>query len=144
AATDLKVIIVEMTYGGTPERPKIVAQPVPQFTASDTAPKGFQAFLEDGEMNYRYRVSYTFGQSEMVGAQHSTYTMPWQTTMSRAIVVNPPEDVPMLHVFVDQGNIDWDLVDSVSTRVWYDDPGNHFHAERTFIVKSDFKRQDWV
>ena len=50
----------------------------------------------------------------------------------------------MLRVFVEPGVVDWDVVAQIETRLIYDDPANHFHAERTFMVKSDSPRQEWI
>jgi hypothetical protein len=114
------------------------------FTAADPAAKGFQALLEDGEMSYRHRERYEFGQNELIAAQRASYSTDWRTTVSRAVIVNPPDDVPMIQVYVEPGLVDWDLVAKVETTLSYDDPGNSFHAERTFLVDPTFKRTEWT
>ena len=141
AAIDLKTIVVDVAYGGTVDEPRALKSHT--FTPTDNAPKGFQAFLDGDEMSYRNRISYYFAQSE-IGAQHTQYQTEWRGTISRALVVNPPDDIPMLHVYAEQGVIDWDLVSKVETRVVYDDAPNNFRAERTFLVGPDFKRQEWI
>jgi hypothetical protein len=142
AATDLKTVVLDFAYGGTVEEPRSVLSPI--FTAADNNPKPFQSFIENGEMAYRYRSSYYFGQNALVGAQTTEYHTDWRTTLSRALVVNPPIDVPMLHVYVGQGLIDWDLIAQIETTLSYDDPADNFHAERTFMIGPSFQRDDWI
>ena len=141
AAIDLKTVVADVAYGGTDDQPKVLKSEV--FTPTDSAPKGFQAFLDNGDMSYRNRLSYFFAQSE-IGAQRTEYQTPWRPSVSRALIINPPDDIPMLHVYVEQGVIDWDLVAKVETQVTYDDPPNNFTAQRTFLIGSDFKRQEWI
>ena len=142
ATIDLKTAVLDLAYGGTVDEPTSVLSPT--FTAADNAPKTFQSFVENGEMAYRFRSSYYFGQNALVGAQTSEYHTPWRTTLSRALVVNPPIDVPMLHVYVAPGLIDWDLIAKIETTLSYDDPANRFHAEHTFMVDQSFLRDDWI
>jgi hypothetical protein len=58
--------------------------------------------------------------------------------------VHPPEDIAILHLYIEPGVVDWDVVSLVETRLIYDDPANNFHAERTFLIKSDSTRQEWI
>jgi hypothetical protein len=50
----------------------------------------------------------------------------------------------MLHVYVEQGLIDWDLIAKIETRITYEDQPNDFRAEQTFLIGPDFKRQEWI
>lgn len=140
--TDLKSVVLDMAYGGTLDEPETILSPT--FTAADATPKTFQTFVTDGEMAYRYRTSYYFGQNALVGAQTTEYHTDWHTTLSRALVVNPPIDVAMLHVYVTQALIDWDLIAQIETTLCYDDPDNKFHAERTFLITPTFQNGDWI
>src|SRR5262249_7182171 len=90
AAIDLKTITVDLAYGGTVDQPEVMKTHT--FTPSDAAPKSFQAFLDNEDMSFRNRVSYYFAQSE-IGAQHTEYQTDWRTTISRAVVVSPPDDI---------------------------------------------------
>ena len=141
ASIDLKTIAVDLAYGGTPDQPQVLKTST--FTPADTASKSFQAFLDNDDMSFRNRVSYYFSQSE-IGAQRTQYQTDWRTTVSRAVVINPPDDIAMLHVYVEQGVIDWDLIAKVETRITYDDEPNDFHAEQTYLIGPDFKRQEWI
>jgi hypothetical protein len=142
STTDLKSVVLDLTYGGTADEPDVVLSPT--FTPADNNPKNFQTFIEDGEMAFRHRSSYYFGQNALVGAQTTEYHTDWVTTLSRGLVVNPPIDVPMLHVYVAPGLIDWDLIARIETTLSYDDPDDNFHAERTFLIDSSFQRDDWI
>jgi hypothetical protein len=139
---DLKSAVLDLAYGGTEDQPGTVLSPT--FTAADNNPKTFQAFIENGEMTYRYRMAYYFGQNALVGAQTTEYHTGWRSTLSRALVVNPPVDVAMLHVYVAPGLIDWDLIAQIETTLSYDDPANNFHAERSFVIGPTFQKDDWV
>jgi hypothetical protein len=139
---DLKTVVLDLAYGGTPDEPSVVLSPT--YTAADNGPKTFQSFIEDGEMAYRHRSSYYFGQDPLVAGQTTEYHTDWQTTLSRALVVNPAVDVPLLHVYVSQGLIDWDLIARIETTLTYDDPANRFHAEHTFMIDQSFQREDWI
>jgi hypothetical protein len=138
---DLKTIAVDLAYGGTADQPRVIKTST--FTPTDTAAKSFQAFLDNDDMSFRNRVSYYFAQSE-IGAQRTQYQTDWRTTVSRAVVINPPDDIAMLHVYVEQGVIDWDLIAKVETHITYDDNPNDFHAEQTFLIGPDFTRQQWI
>jgi len=142
ATLDLKSVVVDVAYGGTDDAPKV--RQTYNLTPADAAAKNFQAFVDGDDMAWRSAVRYSFGESELVAAQTAEYQMPWRSSTSRAVVVVPEDDVPMLHLYVEQGVIDWDLVARIETTITYDDPANGFHAERTFLVGSDFKRQEWT
>jgi hypothetical protein len=140
--TDLKTVVLDVAYGGTVDEPATILSPI--FTAADNSAKTFQTFIDGGEMSYRYRSSYFFGQNPMVGGQTSEYHTDWLTTLSRSLVVNPQIDVPMLHVYVAQGLIDWDLIAQIETTLSYDDPASQFHAERSFQINQSFQRDEWI
>jgi hypothetical protein len=142
AALDLKSIVVELQYGGTIEVPRVTGSAT--FLPDDAKPRRFQAFRDDDDFSYRYRVSYKFGQAERIAAQRQDYETPWRTTTSRALVVHPPDDVAMLRVFVEPGIVDWDVVDRVETQLAYADPGNRFRAERTYLLNASSTRQEWL
>jgi hypothetical protein len=138
ATLDLKVIRVDIQYQG--EQPWSAT-----LTPTSAAqPHHFQTFREGDDFTYQYALSYEFGQAETIAAQKSNYSAPSRTEITRALVVNPPDDVSILRVFVEPGVVDWDLIDTIETRLVYDDPGNHFHAEQTFLLKSGSPRQDWL
>src|SRR5581483_6302757 len=145
-AFDLKAIEVVTSYGGTPESPRTIGGAT--FTPGQVAPGHFQAFRDEDDFTCRYRIGYSFGQSEAVSAQRQSYAVPpepgWQTSLSRSLVVHPPDDVAMVRVFVEPGVVDWDVVDTIETRLAYDDPASDFHAERTFLVRTGSQRQDWL
>ncbi len=50
----------------------------------------------------------------------------------------------MLHVFLDPGVVDWDVVSKIETRLIYEDLAHQFNVERTFLVAQDSKRQEWI
>ncbi len=142
AALDLKSLVVELQYGGTIDAPRVTGSAT--FLADDLKPRRFQAFRDVEDFSYRYRVTYKFGQAERIAAQRQDYQTPWRTTTSRALVVHPPDDVAMLRVFVEPGIVDWDVVDRVETQLVYDDPGNRFRAERTYLLNASSPRQEWL
>jgi hypothetical protein len=139
---DLKSVVLDLAYGGTLDEPSVVLSPT--YTAADNGPKTFQTFVDDGQMDYRHRASYYFGQNPLVAGQTTEYHTDWETTLSRALVVNPAIDVSLLHVYVSQGLIDWDLIAKIETTLSYDDPANRFHAEHTFMIDPAFQREDWI
>jgi hypothetical protein len=142
AALDLRSIVVELQYGGTIAAPRATATIV--ITPEDQTPKVFRAFRDEQTFAYRYRVAYKFGQSEQVAAQRQDYQSPWRDVTSRALVVHPSDDVAMLRVFLEPGVVDWDVVDSIESRLVYEDPGHGFRAERTFLLQAGAARQTWV
>jgi hypothetical protein len=142
AALDLKTVAVDLQYGGTPAAPREVGSAT--FTPAAPEPHHFQAFRDEDDFTYRYRVDYKFGQAESIAAQRQDYETPWKTEISRALVIHPPEDVAMLRVFVEPGVVDWEVVDTIETQLDYDDPDNDFHAQRTFLVEQASQRQDWL
>src|SRR5581483_11118734 len=142
ATIDLKTVVLDLAYGGTLDAPSSLESPT--FTAADNNPKTFQSFVENGELSYRYRSSYYFGQNALVGSQTTEYHTDWRSTLSRALVVNPPIDVPMLHVYIAPGLIDWDMVARVETVLFYDDPVHKFHAERAFMIDPTFQHDNWI
>ena len=142
AALDLQALTVEMQYGGTTSQPQVVGTAA--FMPTHAVAQRFMASLAQNDYSYRYKTSYSFGQAEDVAAQKSKLETPWRSTTTRALVVHPPEDIAMLHLYIEPGVVDWDVVSLVETRLIYDDPANGFHAERTFLVKSDSKRQEWI
>jgi hypothetical protein len=142
AALDLKTVAVDLQYGGTPAAPRVVGSAT--FTPTDPQPHHFQAFRDEDDFTYRYRVDYKFGQAESIAAQRQDYETPWKTEISRALVIHPPEDVAMLRVFVEPGVVDWEVVETIETQLDYDDPDNDFHAQRTFLVEQDSPRRDWL
>ena len=141
-ALDLRALVVDLQYGGTTDNPSVAGSA--QFTPAKKDPAHFQAFFQTENYSYRYKFNYMFGQSENIAAQNHTYETPWQTTTSRALVAHPPDDIAMLHVFLDPGVVDWDVVSKIETRLIYEDPANQFNVERTFLVAQDSKRQEWI
>ena len=141
-ALDLQALVVDLQYGGTPDNPSVAGSA--EFTPAKKDPDHFQAFFQEENYSYRYKLNYKFGQSENIAAQHHDYETPWQTTTSRALVAHPPDDIAMLHVFLDPGVVDWDVVSRIETRLIYEDPANQFNVERTFLVAQDSKRQEWI
>jgi hypothetical protein len=139
---NLLSIDVQMQYGGTPAQPAITGDATFMPTKAD--PQRFQAFVERGDYSYRHAVNYGFGQSENVAAQSFESHIPFRTSTSRALIINPLEDIPMIHVYLEPGLVDWDVVAQIETELSYNDPGNNFQAQRTFLLKSDSKRQDWI
>lgn len=141
-AIDLKAILVDLQYGGTADAPGVSG--TIQFGPGHIEPKTFQASRNGDDLSYRYRVGYEFGQAERVAAQKYSYQTPWLQSVSRALVINPPEHVSMLQVYLEPGVIDWDIVQKIETRLRYADPGNHFAAERTYLIGADSQRQQWT
>ena len=141
-ALDLRAITVQMQYGGTIDRPRVQGDAT--FTPSKKDLERFMASFQENEYTYRYAVTYNFGQAERVAAQRFKTQTPWRTTTARALVVHPPEDVAMLRVYIEPGVVDWDVIRQIESRLIYDDPGNQFRTERTFLIASDSKRQEWI
>jgi hypothetical protein len=141
-AIDLQALTVEMQYGGTTSQPQVVGTAT--FLPTHAVAQRFMASLAQNDYSYRYKTSYNFGQAESVAAQTSKIESPWRSTTTRALVVHPPEDIAILHLYIEPGVVDWDVVSLVETRLIYDDPANNFHAERTFLIKSDSTRQEWI
>jgi hypothetical protein len=139
---DLKSIVVDAQYGGTDAAPKVTQSY--SLTPADAAPKSFEAYIDNFDLSWRSSIQYTFGVDDTTASQKSSYRTPWVRSGSRALVVAPQNDVPMLRIYVEPGVIDWDLVGHVETTLTYDDPGSAFHAERTFMISSDSHRQSWV
>lgn len=139
---DIQAITVDVQYRGTTDNPAVGATATFTPTKKDT--EHFRAFIEDNAYSYRHQITYNFGQDDTVAAQASKIQAPWTTTTSRALVVHPPDDVPVVHVYLEPGVVDWDVVQTIQTRLIYDDPGGSFHAERVFMVSKDSKRQEWV
>jgi hypothetical protein len=139
---DLKDIVVELQYGGTPPSPRVAG--TAHFKPTETNPRHFIATRDDDDFTYRYRTQYSFGQSERIAAQKQAYETPWRTSMKRTLVVHPPSDVSMLRVFVEPGVVDWELIEQIETRLTYHDEANAFHTERTFIVKQASTVQEWI
>jgi hypothetical protein len=143
AALDLKTIVVDLQYGGTVDQPDVIASVV--LTPQDHAPKHFQAFRNGDDVSWRYQITYDFGQSPDIGAQKTKYQTDWQTSTSRALVVDPPADLPMLQVFLEPGAVDWDVVDTIETTLAYDDAANSFSSARTFLVRqTNPTPQEWL
>lgn len=139
---DLQKVVVDLQYGGTVDQPKVTG--AVELEPGDLADKFFTAFLDPDDASYRYRLRYSFGQSDAVAAQRHSYQTPWRTTTSRALVVHPPDDVSMLRVRVEPGPVDWDLVERIETRLSYDDEANGFHTDRTFLLGAASQPADWV
>jgi hypothetical protein len=139
---DLKSAVLDLQYGGT------IAQPLTSgsitFTPAKKDPAQFQAFVQQGDLSFRHRVTYDFGQSERVAAQTFRTQTPWRTVVSRALVINPTQDVPLLHVYVEAGEVDWDVVTKIEATLIYDDEANRFHSERTYMIAKDTARQEWL
>ena len=138
---DLVSIAVDLQYGGTVDQPTVPGTAV--FTKSDIEVKRFRAFIDHDDASFRYRVTYSFGQSAEIAAQRQTLVTPWRTTTTRALVVHPPEDIAMLDVRVEPGVVDWDVVDTIETTLAYDDLANTFHAERTYLIANGTAGQEW-
>ncbi len=141
-ALDLQAITVQMQYGGTIDRPRV--QGDASFTPTKKELERFLASFQENEYIYRYAVAYNFGQAERVAAQSFKTQTPWRTTTQRALVVHPPEDVAMLRVYVEPGVVDWDVIRQIESRLIYEDAANNFRTERTFLISSDSKRQEWI
>jgi hypothetical protein len=141
-ALNLQSIDVQMQYGGTPEQPKVTGDAV--FLPAKADPQRFSASVESGDYSYRYLIKYSFGQSENVAAKTFQNITPFRKSTSRALIVNPLDDVALVHVYVEPGVVDWDVVSQIETQLAYTDAGNNFATQRTFLVKSDSKRQEWL
>jgi hypothetical protein len=139
---DIRAITVDLQYGGTVAQPAVAASPV--LTKDTTAVPRFQAFVDHDDASFRYRVGYSFGQSEDIAAQRQSVTTPWRTTTTRAVVVHPPQDVGMLQVRVEPGVVDWEVVSQIETTLTYDDAAHAFHTERSFTIGSGSAAQDWI
>jgi len=139
---DLQSIVVDLQYGGTIDEPRVVGSV--NFTKASSAPHHFQAFRDLDDFSYRYRLSYKFGQAERIAAQRHDYQTPWRASTSRALVVHPPDDVEMLHVFLEPRVVDWDIVDKIETHLVYDDKPDNFHDEHRYLVSSASPRQEWI
>jgi hypothetical protein len=50
----------------------------------------------------------------------------------------------MIHIYLEQGVVDWDVVAQIEAHLTYDDPDSSFHTERTFMINKDSKRQEWI
>lgn len=141
-AFDLRNVLVELQYGGTPDRPDRTG--TVEFRADKLQPMHFLAPLQADVFDYRHRAIYSFGQSDRIAAQRPSAETAWRRSTSRALVVHPPSDVAMLRVFVEPGVIDWDIVEQIQTRLLYEDPGAGFRAERTFQITQTSTRQEWL
>jgi hypothetical protein len=139
---NIQAIAVDMQYRGTVDNPAVTGTAV--FTPAKKDTEHFRAFIEENLFSYRHQITYNFGQDDTVAAQVSKIQTPWKTTTSRALIVHPPDDVPVVHVYLEPGVVDWDVVQSIQTKLIYDDPANGFHNERVFMVTKDSKRQEWV
>lgn len=140
-ALDLKTIVLDLQYGGTPAAPHQTGSA--QFSPDSSAPRSFQTYREGDDLSYRYRIGYKFGQAERIAAQRHEYQTGWNTTTSRALVVHPPEHIAMLRVYLEQGVVDWELVKRIETRLRYEDAANNFRTERTFFIAPESQRQEW-
>ena len=141
-ALDLQALIVDLQYGGTPDNPSVTGSA--EFTPTQKDPEHFQAFFEEENYSYRYKLNYKFGQSEAIAAQHHDYETPWRTTTSRALIAHPPDDIALLHVFLEPGVVDWEVVSRIETRLIYEDPAHQFSTERKFLLAQDSPRQEWI
>jgi hypothetical protein len=139
---DIQAITVDMQYGGTTTKPAVVGTAT--FTPTKKDLQRFMASIAGSDFSYRRQLTYSFGQSEAIAAQKFKLTTPWQTTTSRALIVHPPEDVPMIHVYLEQGVVDWDMVTQIETHLVYEDTDNNFRSERIFMINKDSKRQEWI
>jgi len=139
---DIQAITVDMQYRGTTENPSVAATAT--FTPTKKDLQRFMASIESNDFSYRRRINYSFGQSDEIASQTFKLQTPWQTTTSRALIVHPPEDVPMIHVYLEQGVVDWDVVAQIETHLMYEDTDNDFRAERIFMINKDSKRQEWI
>ena len=139
---DLKSAVLDLQYGGTTAQP--VTSGSVTFTPAKKDPSRFQAFVQQGDLSFRHRVTYDFGQSERVAAQTFRAQTPWRTVVSRALVINPTQDIPLLHVYIEAGEVDWDVVTKIEATLVYDDEGNGFHTERTYMIAKDTGRQEWL
>ena len=142
AALDLKAIVTELQYGGTPESPRVNG--AIKFTPTSSADQRFQATRDMDDFTYRYRVGYVFGQAENVAGQTTQYQTSWRPTTTRSLVVQPTSDISMLHIYVEPGVVDWDLVDRIETTVRYHDDAHHFNPSRTFQLGPSTPRQEWI
>ncbi len=134
-ATNLKSIALDLQYhdaGGTV-----------QFTPTHAEAGSFRSFRSGDDLSYRYRINYQFGQAERIAAQRYSYETPWRTTVTRALVVNPPEDIAMLQVYLEAGVVDWEIVSKIETRLRYEDRAHDFATERTFFIAAESQRQQW-
>src|SRR5262249_35332313 len=141
-ALDIQAITVDMQYGGSIKKPQGGATAVFSHAKKDL--QRFTVSVDNNDFSYRRQITYSFGQSDSVSAQRYKLQTPWQTSTSRALIVHPPEDVPMIHVYLEQGVVDWDVVSQIEAHLSYHDPDNDFHTERTFMLNKDSKRQEWI
>jgi hypothetical protein len=139
---DIQAITVDMQYRGSIENPSVAG--TASFTPTKKDMQRFMASIENNDFSYRRRINYSFGQSDEIASQSLKLQTPWQTTTSRALIVHPPEDVPMIHVYLEQGVVDWDVVAQIETHLMYEDADNDFRAERIFMINKDSKRQEWI
>lgn len=138
----LQTLAVEIQYGGDVDAPGQTATMV--FSAADHAPKHFQCFRDRDDFSYRYRVHYELADDDEVAAPTLRLTTAWRSTVERVLVVHPPSDIELLHVYVEPALVEWDLVARIEVLLSYDDPGSGFHAERTFLVERGSPRQEWL
>src|SRR5262249_19748139 len=100
-ALDIQAITVDMQYGGSIKNSQVGATAV--FSPAKKDLQRFTVSVDNNDFSYRRQITYSFGQSDAVSAQRYKLQTPWQTSTSRALIVHPPEDVPMIHVYLEQG-----------------------------------------
>jgi hypothetical protein len=139
---DLKSANVDLQYGGSPEQPAVTGGVV--FTATKHEAAHFQAFVQQNNFSFRHKVAYDFGQDERVAGQTTHTETPWRSSVSRALVINPLEDIPLMHVYLEPGEVDWEIITKIEVTVIYDDEANRFHTERTYLFAQNTARQEWL
>ncbi len=139
-ALDLSALTVELQYGGSIEAPEVTGTVV--FTPTAHEPRHFRAALDRGDHSYRYRLGFKFGGTAEADAQ--SRTLDWRRATTRALVVHPPEDLEILNVLLEPGRVDWEIIDSIETRLRYAHEPAAFVAERTFMFRNGTEPQRWT
>jgi hypothetical protein len=141
-ALGLAALVVEMAYG--PERAPTVEGAFTLRPEAPTSERVFQAFLDQGDGSYRYRLDYKFGDSDDTAAAEESLTVDWQRSRSRVLVVHPPDHLDLLRVLLEPARIDWAVVSRIDAVVRYRDPRGGFEARRTFSFIDGSAAEDWT
>ncbi len=107
--------------------------------------KEFTTWLNDSkDMSYRYKADVHFKNSSPWVGKDAVLHGEWESTRVRQLVFNPLDKIGLLTVNVAADNtIDFQVVQQVEVEIQYDDPGNDFSIEHSFLLTGDHKTDVW-
>lgn len=107
-----------------------------EFVFTKAGDKGEYAFFMDrrftADIEYQVVVSYKPGFA--IGKDDVQSTSPWIRTSTRNLDIDPRSFATSFPVSLVAGAIDWTGVNSIQSRVVYDDPRASVHGERTVVL----------